>query len=219
MTFAHPLPAWALPLVLFGIVIVGWLAYRGVPIAPARRRLLSGFRSATLLLLVLFLMRPVRTVHGADARPLVPILIDASRSMGIADLAGRPRIERARDLVTGELLPVLGKTFDTEVLAFGESLRGATPSDIGALDRRTDIAGALAAAAERYRDRPVPGIVLLSDGSETDSRWSATDGDVTPPVFALGLGLRTSRAIAKSSARPLRMQPSTRPVSISMSSP
>jgi uncharacterized membrane protein len=188
VTFAHPLPAWALLLVLFGIVIIGRLAYRRVPIAPARRRLLIGLRSATLLLLVLFLMRPVRTVHGAAARPVVPILIDASRSMGIADLAARPRIERARDLVTRQLLPILGDSFDTEVLAFGESLRGVAPSSVSALDRRTDIAGALAATAERYRDRPVPGIVLLSDGGETGSGRSLGDRDVTPPVFALGLG-------------------------------
>lgn len=188
MTFAHPLPAWALLLVVFGIVIVGRLAYRRVPIAPARRRLLIALRSATLLLLVLFLMRPLRTVHGADARPVVPILIDASRSMGIADLAARPRIERARDLVTRQLLPLLGDSFDTEVLAFGDSLRGVAPSSVSALDRGTDIAGALAAAAERYRDRPVPGIVLLSDGGETDSDRPLKKGDVTPPVFALGMG-------------------------------
>src|SRR4051812_45360069 len=92
VTFAHPLPAWALLLVLPAIVIVGSLAYRRAPIAPLRRLVLIGLRSATLLLLVIFLMRPVRTVHGADARTLVPILIDASRSMGIADVAGRPRI-------------------------------------------------------------------------------------------------------------------------------
>jgi uncharacterized membrane protein len=188
VTFAHPLPAWALLLLLPGIVIVGWLAYCRAPIAPLRRRVLIGLRCTTLLLLVLFLMRPVRTVHGADARTVVPILIDASRSMGIADLAGRPRIERARDLVTSELMPLLGPSFDTEVLAFGESLRGVTPSAVSALDRRTDIAGALAAAAERYRDRPVPGIVLLSDGGETDTGSSSNNGEVTPPVFAFGLG-------------------------------
>jgi uncharacterized membrane protein len=188
VTFAHPLPAWALLLLVPGMVMVGWLAYRRAPVTPIRRAVLIGLRSVTLLLLVLFLMRPVRTVHGADARTLVPILVDASRSMGIADVAGRSRIERARDLVMSELIPRLGDSFDTEVLAFGESLRGVTPSALSALDRRTDIAGAVAAVTERYRDRPVPGIVLLSDGGDTETGASPREPEVTAPVFAFGLG-------------------------------
>ncbi len=192
MTFAHPLPLAALVAIVAAVVFLGWLAYGRAPVAPLRRRILIALRSATLLLLVVFLMRPVRTVQGAASRTMVPILIDASRSMGIPDEGGTSRIERARELVTRELMPLLGQSFDTEVLAFGDSLRGVAASSVSPLDRRTDISGALTAAAERFRDRAVPGIVLLSDGGDTEtSSSSSRQLEATPPVFAIGIGSET----------------------------
>ena len=97
----------------------------------------------------------------------------------------RPRIDGPAISSRGELLPLLGQTFDTR----GARVRRIAPRrrailDFGALDRRSDISGALAAAAERYRGRPVPGIVLLSDGGDTDERSVDRAGGVDASVFA-----------------------------------
>ena len=98
MTFGNPLPPWALTAVLGAALGVAWLAYRRVPIAAARRRALSALRLVTLLWLVVCLMRPMIHASGFSARDaIVPILVDSSRSMGLADADGARRIDRARE--------------------------------------------------------------------------------------------------------------------------
>src|SRR4051794_21514673 len=44
VTFANPLPPWALAAIAAGLLLVAWLAYRTVPIAPRRRYALSALR-------------------------------------------------------------------------------------------------------------------------------------------------------------------------------
>ena len=120
MTFANPLPPWALAAALSVAILVAWLAYRHVPIALARRRLLSALRFATLVWIVVCLMRPmIRATDAAARDAVVPILVDSSRSMGLADADGARRIDRARDLIAGDLLPAISPRFRTEVLRSG----------------------------------------------------------------------------------------------------
>src|SRR5881396_2918439 len=117
MIFGNPLPPWALIAVVGTALAVAWMAYRRVPIAPSRRRVLSVLRLATLLWLVVCLMRPMIHASGFSARDaIVPIVIDSSRSMGLADADGARRIDRARTLVERDLLPSLSLRFHTEVL-------------------------------------------------------------------------------------------------------
>ena len=56
---------------------------------------------------------------------------------------------------------------------------------------QSDLSGAIAAVRDRYRGRPVAGIVLISDGGDT-SAGAAADG-VIPPVYAIGVGLEDRR--------------------------
>jgi uncharacterized membrane protein len=142
---------------------------------------------------VLFLMRPVSRADEEDTRDaVVPIMVDTSRSMGIEDAGGTPgvrRIDRARALVTDALLPALGPRFHVEVLGFGDALAPAAPGELAAASRRSDLSGALAAVRERYRGRPVAGIVLLSDGGDTSGAGERTmAGESGPPIFAMGVG-------------------------------
>jgi len=196
VTFANLLPWWALGLVLAAIAAIAWSAYARFAVAPRRRNALVALRFVTLVLLVLFLMRPVRTTLDGARDAVVPILVDGSRSMSIEDVdvdvgagpGGRRRIDRARDVVTGMLLPLLGPRFHAEVLTFGDGLALSSPANLGATARRSDLSGALAAVRERYRGRPIAGIVLLSDGGDT-SGVDLRDG--TPPVYAIGVGART----------------------------
>jgi uncharacterized membrane protein len=87
VTFANPLPWWGLVLVAGAAAGVAWLAYSRRAITPLRKYTLAGLRFITLLVLVLFLMRPVARSTDADARDaIVPVLVDISRSMGIEDV-------------------------------------------------------------------------------------------------------------------------------------
>lgn len=189
MSFANPLPWWALGFVLAAAAAVSWLAYSRWTLSPVRRAALVLLRFVTLTALVVFLMRPVARSDEADGKDaVVPILVDISRSMSIED-AGRGvrRIDRARQILTDQLAPTLGSRFTVEILGFGESLAPVAPPQLSASARRSDLATALSMLRDRYRNRAVAGIVLLSDGGDTSGAAErAADG--LPPIFAFGVG-------------------------------
>lgn len=190
MSFANPLPWWGITLVMALAALVAWQAYRRFAGDPRRRALLVALRFVTLLLLILFLLRPVARGAGAGARDaVVPVLVDTSRSMSIEDADGMRRIDRARSLVESELLPALGQDFQVEILAFGEGVAVRQPSDLAATARRSDLTGALAELRERYRGRPVAGIVLLTDGGDTGTGEPAAGAQgFSAPVYTMGIG-------------------------------
>jgi uncharacterized membrane protein len=192
LQFAYPLPWWGWILVLAGVALAGYGAYTraAVSLSPTRRSLLAAIRALVLLLLVFFLCRPVRllpsnTLHNQ----VVPVLVDVSRSMGLADAGGRRRIEHAADLLTRAVLPAVRSEFQADVFTFGETLAPGSSANLAATARRSDLSGALEAVRERYRGRRVAGIVVLSDGGDTggrDAARTAESGNV--PVFTIGIG-------------------------------
>jgi uncharacterized membrane protein len=187
LTFANALPWWAVLLVAVAVAAVAWRAYAGSVVERPQRDVLIILRLLTLAALVVFLMRPVRVSNEGSKDVVVPVLVDGSRSMSIDDADGQRRIDRARDLVTREILPSLQGQFQVEVLSFGDRVRETSPPDLAATDRQSDLSGALAAVRDRYRGRPIPGIILISDGGDTSSSADTT----VPPVYALGIGSRT----------------------------
>ena len=101
MSFANPLPWWALALAVGAAGLVAWLAYSRQPLSLSRRRVLVTLRFVTLLALIVFLMRPVARATDANVRDaVVAILVDTSRSMSIEDAEGAVRrIDRARGIL------------------------------------------------------------------------------------------------------------------------
>ena len=189
--FANPLPWWGVALAFAACATVAWFAYARLPVPPIRRTLLIALRCLTLMLLVVCLMRPVRTGDEGLRDMVVPVLVDVSRSMNLADAGeGATRIDRARDLLTRDLLPALKRHFQVELLSFGDGIAPAKPDTLDAKAWRSDLAGGVAAARERYRGRPVAGMVVISDGGDTGG--GAVPDDT--PVYAIGVG---SPAIAR----------------------
>jgi uncharacterized membrane protein len=185
VTLANPLPWWALLLVAAALVAIAWLAYAKSPVAAPRRYVLVALRLVTLAVIALCLLRPVRATDDGLHDAVVPILIDGSRSMNVEDAGGQRRIDRARDLVSKSLLPVLTPNFRVELLSFGDALSAAAPNDLKATGGRSDVGEALSALEERYRGRPVAGIVLVSDGGDTGG---GAIPEALPPVYAIGVG-------------------------------
>ena len=198
MTLLTPLPPWALAI---AAVAIAWLAFRtyaGAPIVRRRRALLTGLRLLAFLALAVFLLRP------AIVRPLprtgfvVPVVIDASRSMAIADPAGAgddgvTRFARAVALARGALSDALAG-YRLELLELRNDVAPLDPSRPASGDA-SDLSSALETVRERYRDRSVPGIVLLSDGVDTG------DGPPLPGSFDVAVF-----PIAMSGATELRDQ-------------
>jgi uncharacterized membrane protein len=190
--FAIALPWWALALVVAGIAAAAWSMYAGaiVPLARGRRATLVALRVLTLLLLVACLLRPVRVMPpDRETDAIVPILVDASRSMRLTDADGRARIDAARAIVA-RLQPQLASRFSSEVWTFGSALAQArTDAPMAANADRSDLSGALRAIQEQYRDRPVAGVIVVSDGGDTSAQdASSVVGDGSVPVYAIGVG-------------------------------
>jgi uncharacterized membrane protein len=192
LTFANPAPYWVILLALIAIVALAVRTYAASRDLLSRGRwlFLVGLRTLAFLLLGLFLLKPVIVLSQASrSDAVVPILIDNSRSMRLADVDGRRRIDVAKNLVRRELLPTLDPRFKTEILTAGEGVANATLDRIGPDARTSDLEGAIAAVRDRYHGQRVAGIVLLSDGADTGQSFNAaTPVENEIPVFAVGMG-------------------------------
>jgi len=190
MRFAVALPWWGYALA-FGLAgVLAWIAYARVSVAlsASQRVLLTGLRAAALLLIVAALLRPVAVVPSPEvASRVVPLLVDVSKSMGIADEAGTTRVERARGLAR-QITSGLGPAYRVDLLSFGESLSRATEDELAATARRSDLTGAIEELAERYRNERVAGIVVLSDGGDTSNRPPEPGRLPGAMVFPVGVG-------------------------------
>jgi uncharacterized membrane protein len=162
-----------------------------VPLSPLRRGALIGLRAAALIAVLLFACRPIVLLPPANAGDIVvPVIVDTSRSMRIedADADGRSRIDEARQLVTSRLLPSLSRIGKVELFGADAKLTAVAPANLVADGRRTDLRAAVDAARERYRGRRLAGIVVLSDGGDTEQEQPQASTSAGAPVFAVGVG-------------------------------
>ena len=196
MHFAYPLPWWLAIVLVAAIGAAAFVEYRRLlaPLTRVQRNGLIALRVAALTILVLSLFRPIIVLPPAANRDaIVPVLVDVSRSMRLADDAGQTRAARAAAIVTSQVMPSLSTQFRPELFGIGDGLSPITPEQLSATSRRSDIGGALAAVRERYRGQRVAGIVVISDGAETEAGQGGAAGSSRlegegPPVFAIGIG-------------------------------
>ena len=200
MHFAYPLPWWLVVILAAAVAAVVHAEYRRPlsRLTGVQRGVLISLRVLTLAALVLFLFRPIVIRPPAGSREaIVPVLVDVSRSMRLADADGQTRVARANMLLKNELGLALSSRFTTEIFSVGERLAPAKIGDLAADARRSDLTGALVAVRERFRGQRVAGIVVLSDGGDTGRAGGSggaggaggAAGDAGgPPVFAVGIG-------------------------------
>ena len=177
-----------------GLVVFSFIVYRRTfpPVSPLKRGLLLGFRIAAFILLGLLLINPVLVSTRVETKkPIILVLLDYSKSMGIRDAAGKMRIEAAADAL-GRLRDALrgNPRVEIETIPFAGTLAASpVPADteIAADGEGTDVWGALEAAQRKYRSSNVAAIVLLTDGRIT--RGMMTSGeDIMVPVYTIGFG-------------------------------
>jgi uncharacterized membrane protein len=189
--FAVTLPWWGYVLLFGGALFLAWLAYARVPIrlGAGQRTTLTLLRAITLILLIAILLRPVVMVPPAAANnSLLPVLVDVSRSMRLTEAAGISRLQRAQVIVR-DLQKRLGAEYRIEVLTFGESLAAATDVErLAPTARRSDLGGAMADLADRYRSSRVAGVIVLSDGGDTSPQEARRDAAIKAPVISVGIG-------------------------------
>ena len=164
MHFAYPFPWWLAVILAAAVGAVVYAEYRRPlsPLTGVQRGVLVSLRLLALAALVLFLFRPILILPPVGSRDaIVPVLVDVSRSMRLADAEGQTRAARASMLLKNELGLALSSHVTTEIYSVGERLAPAKIDGLAADARRSDLAGALAAVRERYRGQRVAGIVIL----------------------------------------------------------
>ena len=158
------------PLVMAAVGCAGGVAVALAfwPLPPRGRLIEVSLLLVAALTLFMFAARPVWMAEGerVEAGRTV-VLVDASRSMAVAEIDGTPRFDTAKAL--------LRRMPGAEIYHFGGELRVGEPAaaDLGT----TDIAGALQAVTRRYAGERLAGIVLLSDGIDRGGLFREEGGE------------------------------------------
>lgn len=196
MSFAQPLP-W--PILLAALLAVAGLAWRagwfagrhvGPPPSVSRRATLVTLRAATLVLLLIILMQPVRLLPDPAARGTFVVLLDASRSMALGDAGGGARLTSAVRAIRNQVVPALDGRYAVRVVAFGDQARQVSLDDLESLspsDASTDVARALDFVARRASSEPLAGVLLVSDGGFVLPPDNAVES-LPVPLNVLGVG-------------------------------
>jgi uncharacterized membrane protein len=200
VTFANGIPLWQL--ILIGLLLGAYLGYQ---IWDLRRRAatwlafaLTGLRLLAFALVVTFLTNPTVLMQRLQkiAIPLA-VMLDSSESMAlpVSDASDRSRLQQGQDLLlrnNRQLLEALGRDFDLRLYRFDAQARSISPDELATLrpdGPATDLMRSLLEVQREYRDTPLAGVVMLSDGVITAS-GAETDmtRPVGVPVVPIGLG-------------------------------
>jgi uncharacterized membrane protein len=181
----------AAPLAVAALALVAWSYGRSG--ATAWVRCVAGLlKVAAIVALATCLVEPL--FSGTRPRPqsnLFLVAADNSRSLEIHDRGrrltrGAAMLERLAEQTPW--LTRLNQDFDVRRYAF--DAQAAPVKDFSALSFSGDstaLAGALASLAERFRGRPIAGILLFSDGNATDLPRNV-DWKRLPPVYPVVIG-------------------------------
>ncbi len=159
-----------------------------------RRAILLVLRSAVVLLLLLAMLRPayVSTISEPQQATVV-VLLDASRSMQVEDIAGgnsrwqtlKEAVRRCQPIVAelAENVEFRFYTFDRQTTLVPTEPRQLPALPEKASGTETDIGGALADALQREAGKRLAAVVLISDGAQRSFQFRA---DVQQSVRELG---------------------------------
>ena len=195
MTVSAAVWGWiALGVTVCALGVLFW-AYARVPRLDRALRAAFALKWLACILLALCLAEPL--LHSTRAKPganAVAILADNSAGMTIQDPGqAQSRGEVVKTLLTPETalwLADLKEQFQVRQYAFDTRLHRI--SDTNDLDMTGPASGlytALETLSQRYRGRPLAGVVLLSDGNPTDVPNETWSSDV--PVFPVVIGQTT----------------------------
>ncbi len=191
-------PHWLWPvgaIVAAAIVLLVW-GYLRAPATVRVRSVAAVLKAVGIVALALCLIEPL--FSGSRPRPganLFLILADNSQSLQLRDAPDEsPRGETMRDELTrkSEWQSRLGQDFDLRRYVFDSRLRAAADfKDMKFDGGDSALATSLATIADRYRSRPVAGVLLFTDGNATDLAGDdreQIDLAGLPPIFPVIVG-------------------------------
>ena len=193
LTFSTTHPYWLLAgAVLLVLGILFW-AYRPAPTRGIGILCLT-LKSIALLALAFCLLEPLwsgqRAVPGAN---LFALVADNSQGLQIKDTGETTsRGEQLRELLTVQprnWQARLTDDFELRRHQFDRRMQGVR--DFAGLNfegRSSALGETLKSLQERYRDRPLAGVLLFTDGNATDLPRGLTDLKGLPPIYPVVVG-------------------------------
>ncbi len=154
-----------------------------------------GLQAGFVALVLLLLWRPAMTISELRSQQnIIAVVLDDSRSMGIADGGdGMTREAAARKALESGMLAGLAKKFQVRIYRLdGQLARAAKVEDVEPVAAATHIGEGLRQLSAETSDLPVGAIVLLSDGAENaggiDVEAIAALRNRRLPVHTIGFG-------------------------------
>ncbi|MEA3224924.1 MAG: hypothetical protein U9Q07_03165, partial [Planctomycetota bacterium] len=184
-------PAGALLAVVFLLLV--W-SYRRAPAKSTAQRIAFCLKLLGIFMLVLCLTEPLwsgkRAKSGAN---LFVVIADNSSGMNVRDRgADRSRgeiLQAALNVDEADWLGTLANNFQVRQYVFDSRLRRATDfSELNFDGKASAIGMTLRTVAERYRDKPVAGVLMMTDGNATDMTEQFYDLSGVPPVYPVVIG-------------------------------
>ena len=183
---------WNLVLLALGVAIVWW-AYRRDGRGRGWRIGLGGLRLAVLVVLLVLLNRPTLSLERVRTEAsVVAVLVDASASMSVGDV-GEERVARldAAKSLAASAVERLRAEHDVRVFAVDATATAADDlAGVEATGGRTSLAAAVDDALRQLRGQNLAGVVLLSDGRDSETGVGAgtelRQSGVTLSAVAIG---------------------------------
>lgn len=185
---------WAAGALLAAAFLLLVWSYRRAPGTGTAHRIAFCLKLLGVLILVLCLTEPLwsgkRAKSGAN---LFVVIADNSGGMNVRDQGmdkSRGEILRAAlNIDEAEWLGVLANNFQVRQYVFDSRLRRANDFSELAFDGKASAIGmTLRTVAERYRDKPIAGVLLMTDGNATDMTDQFYDLSDVPPVYPVVIG-------------------------------
>ncbi len=191
-TFNASAPGWLIPSLALAALLVSIAVFAYARIDGHRwlRGSCFGLKLIAVALLAVCLIEPVqRKEYPRPQANIVPIMIDTSQSMQVVN----PGSNRSRGETVHALLDQdqawkrrLMTDFDVRHYTFGSRLNHINqPLELEFADTQSGLANSLESIAQRFRGRPVAGVLLFTDGNLTDAKdidWSQLDVPIFPVV-------------------------------------
>ena len=191
-----PASRWIWPgvaVLVVTLVLLLW-SYRRAPQVGIAQRIALFLKLAGVFVLVLCLIEPLasgrRAKSGAN---LFVVLADNSAGMSVRDRGDAESrgeiLHAALQTAQTDWLAALSEDFQVRQYVFDSRLRRTTDFSELVFDGKTTAIGAvLRTLADRYRDRPLAGVLLMTDGAATDVAEQFYDLSGVPPVYPVVVG-------------------------------
>ena len=181
---------WVLPAAGFVIFLgaILWWSYRRAPVAGPVGAICFGLKLLGVLALAACLIEPLWS--GQRARPganFFAILADNSQSMQIKDRSEKlTRGEKVREALgasKGGWQMQMENDFQVRRYVFDSSLQASTDwDDLNFSGRGSGLSAALRQISDRFKSQPLAGVLVFTDGTDTDGLEAFASGQL-PAIY------------------------------------